>query len=109
MGNCGSSNDESGRRASRKGSFLEMNIEQGNEYQRAFCQRILTSYNSPIEIDYKIQDNLNMYAIYLYDMGNKYTIQNGGFMNTDDMLHSVLDQVYNILQKNRAGQGNNNK
>lgn len=95
MGVCGQAQPRS-----RK-PFLECYFEAGNEEQKQFLQRLVTSFNSPIEIQTKISDEFNKYYICFTDYGTKSVLQDGGFINTDEMLNTILNQVYEILRKNR--------
>ena len=102
MGTCNSSKD-SDDKSNKRGAFLTMNIESGNEEQKIFCQRVLNSYECPVHLEYKITDIYNRYSISLSDSGKKYMIQNGGFINSEHSKNFILEQIYKILSSNRGG------
>lgn len=100
MGICGASEDKHKNPATEK-TILYYSFERGNEEQRAFGQRMMQSYRSPIEIEFQISDTYDRYYLELRDMGRTYPIQNGGFVNTDNMINTLLNQINQILFANR--------
>ena len=91
-----SSENKNHRTINEKPSIL-FSFEKGNEEQREFEQQVLQHYNSPVLIDYSLSDTMNKYYIELRDMGRNYKIQDGGFVNTENMMNNILQQIYSIL------------